>query len=428
MTFEYQREGVSFLLSHPKSYLADDPGLGKTRQALGAVSGRVMVVTPAAVRDARVWPHEAASIGWDGELDVVSYHELARRSDVAGYDAVLFDEAHRLKNRKVSWRKNAMRAAHAADRAHLLSGTPVPNQADELWGQATMIRDLPAYWKWAKEWFIVEATPFTAWSVTDRLRFCTDECEHRKCEHWAVFHRAVFGDAWLRRERDDVLRDLPPLTGAHDALETPMTPEQRKAYKGLKDEFLALVPEGQPIEAFTHSDRFVKMWQASTGLASIDPELDWRHSGKMKLLAEVLEGRSRPTLVLVWFRNTAKAVEGLVESLGLRMRAIGRTTTAKARQEAFVAFQGGDVDVMVGSISILKEGLTLTAADEVILLERSWVPSDNDQAIRRLHRIGQTRPVTVRQFVTPRSVDTGQWGKLDAKRNHIDKVLTARDL
>jgi SNF2 family DNA or RNA helicase len=56
------------------------------------------------------------------------------------------------------------------------------------------------------------------------------------------------------------------------------------------------------------------------------------------------------------------------------------------------------------------------------------VPSQNEQVIRRLHRIGQTRPVTVRQLVTPKSVDALQWKTLADKQLGIDPVLTATDL
>lgn len=421
----HQKIGVDWLLSRPHSYLADDPGLGKTRQALVATKGRVLVVTPATVRDTHVWQDEARDIGWDGELTVVSYHGLNRHAAKAGpYDAVVFDEAHRLKERKVSWRKGAQAVAARANRVHLLSGTPVPNQASELWGQLSLIRDLGAYWPWAKRWFVVEANQFSAFNVTDRLQACNDQCRD-DCVHWDDFHHETYGDQWLRRERDDVLTDLPPLTGQDHAMQTPMTPDQARAYRDMKETFLARLPDGATLEAVSHSQQFVRLWQMATGISSANPDIDPKdqQSGKMRLVEETLDGRTSPTLVVCWFRNTAEALIRTVQRLGVSVAGVSGQTRPKDRAERFGAFQRGELPVLVTSVGVVREGLTLTAADEVLLVERSWVPSDNEQVIRRLHRIGQTRPVTVRQLITPKTVDHGQWNSLHHKRAHIDKVL-----
>jgi SNF2 family DNA or RNA helicase len=428
----YQRAGAEFLRGNPRSYLADDPGLGKTRQVLAAVDGPLTVVTTAAIRDADVWGGEAARLGWDHPLEVVSYHGMGRRM-LRGpllEGALVFDESQRLKNRKVSWYRSAVAASRASRRVHLLSGTPVPNQGSELWAQLNLIRDdMPAYWPWVRKWFRIEPTVWSAYNVTNRLAACGPGCG-ADCEHWAEFRAANLEGRWLRRERDTVLTDLPPLTGETSPLEAPMTTEQARVYRDFRKSFLADLPDGARLEAITHSEGFVRLCQLSTGLSSVDPALDPSHrqSGKMRLVSELLEDRSGPTFLVCWYRNTAEALRWVSEGLGRSTGMVRGATPQKDRKAVFRAFQEGSLDVLIGSVGVVAEGITLTAADEVVMVERSWVPSTNEQVIRRLHRIGQTRPVTVRQLVAPKTVDALQWAALRDKKSGIDPVLRVGDI
>ena len=434
--FDYQKEDVEWLRSHPRSYLANDAGTGKTRELLAAAGDvPTLVVAPAMIRDAEVWETEAALIGHDpANLTVISYHQIAREeASGRAHPVILCDEAVRLKERKVSWNAPMTKLAKRADRLHLASGTPVPNFATELWAPLRLLDpDRPAYWPWVRKWFDVAHGQWSAYEVKGLLG-CTPECGaaglDATCEHWRAFAAAELEGWMTRRTRESVLPQLPPLLGDDEPYWTPMTPEQRSAYRQMKKDFLAEMPEeGISLEALTYSERFVRLWAMSTGLSSADPDIDDRHSGKLAALAELLADRPLPTLVVCYLKHTAAALIRVCERMGLRYRTIGASTSAKARKEAVAAFQAGELDVLVGSVLVIGEGLTLTAADEVILVERPWRPDQMEQAIRRLHRIGQTRPVTVRQLVTPRTVDRAQWDALHTKAAHIRAVLTPAEI
>ena len=103
-----QAYGAAWLFDRPGSYLADPPGFGKTAQLLKACRDErfLTVVCPAAIRDARVWEREAEIVGFDAPMTVISYHQLAKTPITPG-GALVFDESHRLKGRKVSWAANA---------------------------------------------------------------------------------------------------------------------------------------------------------------------------------------------------------------------------------------------------------------------------------------------------------------------------------
>lgn len=431
--FPYQSQGVDWLREHPRSYLADEAGVGKTAQLLTAAGDvETLVVAPAMIRDAKVWENEAIRIGHDPEkLTVISYHQLGKE-EASGreHPVILCDEATRLKERKVSWHAPMAKLARRADRLHLASGTPVPNFATELWAPLKLIdSDKPAYWNWVGEYFDVGHGQYTAYEVKG-LKGCNPfVCGptnlESSCEHWRAFADAELRDVMLRRLRADVQPDLPPLLGVDDPLLTPMTLTQRQAYNQMRKDFLAELPaEGLTIEALTMSGRFINLWQMSTGLCVADPGADDRHSGKLAAVAELLADRDRPTLIACYFQNTAAALVRVAERMGLRYAAVGQSTSGRARGEAVLAFQRGEIDVLIGSALVIGEGVTLTASDELILVERPWRPDQIEQVVRRLHRIGQLRPVTVRQLVTPRTVDWNQWGMLHEKAAHVRAVLT----
>lgn len=435
-----QAEGVTWLKGRRGGYLADPPGYGKTRQLLAAAADapKVTVIAPAAIRDAEVWQAEAERIGFDVPLEVRSYHEM-----LGGFapdpGALIFDEAHWLKNRKVKWGENSLLTAQRADRVYAASGTPIPNDnATELWGQLRMFRNLPAYWAWVRKWFVVVPTEYTAYSVDGTLLGCAQAgCElgpdgkkrraTRDCAHWQEFYEAEYGpEVMLRRPEEDI--DLPGMTGVGTPMPTPMKPMQAKVYRELKKEFLSELPDGMTFESLSASQQFVQLWQCSTGLSSIDPTADDKHSGKLALLEELLVSRTNPSVVGCYFGNTAAAVSRKLDQLGLRWALFGAKTSRTARRDAIRALQAGDIHVLLGSITVMSEGLTLTAADQTVLVERSWRPDTNTQFVKRVHRRGQTKETVARQLVTRKTIDDGQWATLGDKTRYIDRALTRAEV
>ncbi|NIT75626.1 MAG: hypothetical protein GWO44_01640, partial [Thermoplasmata archaeon] len=137
--YDYQEEGVRFLASRRRAYLADVPGLGKTAQAIMAAkkvrARSILVVCPAVAIP--VWNEEFQK-WWPrrrGELEIISYNKLARPGAMTpqGLDLVILDEAHYTKSPDALRTKAALLAAQGAKRAWLLSGSPMPNNPSELY-------------------------------------------------------------------------------------------------------------------------------------------------------------------------------------------------------------------------------------------------------------------------------------------------------
>lgn len=448
----YQVEGVRWLQSgRPRKLLADEPGLGKSRQLIEASEGRTLVVAPAMVLDGGTWRDEVAR--WADDPDrftTVSYSMLnarektskggtkpidALRDEYAGHwDTVILDEAHYVKGRKTSW-TNAARKLQS-DRMYLATGTPFPNWAHEMFVPLQLIypeesksgQRFGSYWRWASEWF--DTTP-TRWSrgmpsVGEMLACrpaCFDLPPYDPCEHYKQFAAANLGNNFLQRLRDDVLTELPPLTEV--VVETPMVPAQAKVWNALKKDFVAWAEDGREVAAWTESALHVKLDMLSSGLEVVDAGTG---SGKFDRMLMDLENRARPALVVAHYKKTLHAAARIAqERLKLRVRVVDGGTPRGERRTAIEDFKAGRVDVLFGSLATIAEGLTLTVADMIIFLEKSFLPSRNIQAMRRIHRLGQDRPVTALFYKTPK-IDDGKWQLVDTKTDRQIRTMRAAEL
>lgn len=438
---EDQRLDAEFLREGVRGASWAEAGLGKTRLLLAAAHGKTTVVCPAAIRDFDVWPNEAAKIGKEPPT-VVSYHEMAKLTDFSeiACDTLILDESQHVKNRKVSWSAPIRAFADQTEHVYEGTGSPMPNNPVEIWNQWHIMygrteRDYEYFWPWARQYFEVGPTRYAKVAVGEYLI----DCRHKPdplamiplgCEHWDAFHEAnIRGRASLRL-RDDVLKDMPPLTGLDEPLWVGMTPLQQRVYRGLKKDLLSIIPdEGIFLEALTETGAFIKMLQLTSGLSVLDPEADPKdaQSGKFPAVVEALSDSRRPIVLACWYGGTAKALARICDRMKLTHVTIGkRETGGQSRADARRQFVTGGANVLIGSIAVIKEGLDglQDVSDEIVMVERSDVPGINDQVVRRLHRMGQTRPVTCRQLVCRASVDSKQWDRLADKRGRVGMALS----
>lgn len=444
--YEFQDDGIAFLRDNPRALLGDEPGLGKSRQLLLAAVPPVLVVAPAMVLDGGVWQDEHKRWTPDLDLRAVSYHSLVQREktgkgtgtrplpvpkpEFAGpWGTVILDEAHHIKGRKVAWSLAVGKIK--TDRLWMATGTPITNYAFELWSLLRYLwpkdRRFTSYWRWVNTWFRTWQPPWGGTQIQG-LHGCTPACKgSNQCEHWVEFNQQNLGDRFLQRLRDDVLTDLPPMT-KQDIL-CPMTPKQASAYKALKRDFITWV-DGHEVVAWSKAGLLTKLAKLGTGVASVTGDSDrpdYAGSGKMAQLRSQLDSRGgRPTMVVGHFRTTCDQVEAVCRDLKLEYVVVTGATSKAQRLDAMHRFQAGEVPVLVGSM-VLAEGLTLTAADTVIMVEHSWRPSTNQQIVRRVHRIGQTRPVNVIHLRTPDTLDDRMVKVLATKTDQQMRALKVSD-
>lgn len=492
----YQAAGVRFLQDHPRAYLADDPGLGKSRQLLEASVGRTLILAPAMILDSGTWAHEVNRWTDDPErFTYVPYTSLCDRQRIPGvpvyerrkggktiqvsndedirdpfgelypdltpcldakgnqkitrarsavlprprpeyrhhWDTIICDEAQMLKGRKTTWVEALKVLSAMTDRLYLASGTPISHFAPDLFSPLQLLYpeksrkggEFGSYWRWIGQWFDTNPSYFNDKAkVIGGLRACYPECLERPvsdpCEHYQRFFHDNLGGRYIQRLRDDVLTDLPPMD--MQTVLTPMTPKQAAAYAAMKKECLATTLDGRMAVAWSKSSSHVKLDRIATGLGTLTGSP--QESGKMERLRYDLANRAHPTLVVAHYRDTVAAAAAVAGEVGARTAVIDGGTSKENRLRHVQDFQAGTLDVLVGSLETISEGLTLTAADMVIFVEQSWKPSRNQQALRRVHRLGQTRPVTAVDYLTPGTVDEGKRVLLDIKEDRQLRTLT----
>lgn len=418
----YQQEGVEFLRRSGRAMLCDEMGLGKTAQMILASEGRTLVIAPAMVLDTGTWTREIAK--WGGDPDrftQVSYSSLNAREGSkllrevnaaldGHWDTLILDEAHYCKNTKARRTQAVKALSKRSDRVYLATGTPIPNWPHEIFVPLQMMfpedakpkGKLGSYWRWIDEWFTTAASPYSDFDfVVKGLKDCKPSCKLndplKPCEHYLAFAAANFQDRFLQRLRDDVLTDLPPLT--EEQIPVPMTVAQEREYKRMKKDFIATVDDDEVV-AWNDAAKNTLLDKITTGLGMIQDPTSLNGSGKFEMLREDLAERYRPTLVVAHYRSSVEACAQLARDLGRSARVLHGGTPKADRLSAAEEFQNGKVDVLVGSFDTISEGLQLTAADMCILVEYSYKPHRNQQVIRRIHRLGQDRPCTIRDYVS----------------------------
>lgn len=430
--YEFQDDGIRWLAGRPKGLLGDEPGLGKTRQLLLAAEGATLVVAPAML--VGVWKDEIARWRPDLDVELVPYTKLcATEKGPRGgtvplpqlkpeyrrhYDTLIFDEAHYLKGRKTTWSLAARKLT--ADRLWMATGTPIPNWAQDLFVLIQMLHDAgdprwSSYWRWAKRWFEV----YRVFGLT--VGNLLDDSD----AGWAEFQRANLGGVFLRRTWDDVPEQLPPLR--RQTIECKMTPAQAKFYRELKKNYLATLPEiGVEVSCWSAGALATQLVRVSTGLESLHSEA--RGSGKLNVVRELLLGwGDAPAVLACHFKSTVRALEQLVVDVGREPVVVDGDTPPDRRFALAKQFQEGRGDTLVASIESVAEGLTLTRADRMVFVEKSYRPSRNEQVSRRIRRIGQDRPVLEIDLVTPGTVDARIRSLLTKKTDQQMKALPAAE-
>lgn len=410
--YAYQCEGVAELALHATRILGDDPGLGKSVQAIRACDSvfakSVLVLCPGNVRT--VWEREFETWGLIprsvGRLDtgrhkietdvvIVSYDLVASSAPIQAqlkraWDVVILDEAHALKTPSAKRTKQVYGAklnrakCITADARHVwpLSGTLAPNDASELWThvRALFPETLPPSIQTKDQW---------------EDAFC-------KIEH-GPFGRKVAGTKnhdqlkrfmariMTRRRADDVL-DLPPLTISDLPLD------------GADPAFLQKLVQMNELDGLTEDELLAELRLKRQMLAT---ERRMVGVAKAELVGDFLRGEMAAPgqhLVFAWHRE---AIASLATKVSDFAPLVVDGSQSRSKQiDGIEAFKADPSHrVLIAQIACLREGETLTNANVVTFAEASWTPKDNVQAMKRAHRIGQTKPVRVRFASIPGSVD-----------------------
>ncbi|MBW2275047.1 MAG: DEAD/DEAH box helicase [Deltaproteobacteria bacterium] len=428
----YQEQGVDWLCFMREAglgaLLADDMGLGKTLQALCALHGRSLVVTPTSVLHSwadeirrfrpalpfhiyhgagRQLPERQPS----GEAVVVltSYAILRLDSDrlsAEAWDCVVLDEAQNIKNPQSQVAQAAF--GLQADFRLALTGTPVENRLDELWSQLHFLN--PGLLGGRRDFQERYARPIADADATAAERL-----------------RQRIRPFLLRRLKRDVAPELPPRSEV--VLHCELSDEERSIYDAIRAATVPRVVEqlragGNVIAAL---EALLRLRQAACHPALV-PGQEAAHSSKVGsskvgLLVSRLEeavADGHKALVFSQWTSLLDLVEPHLNDAAIEFTRLDGST--RDRRGVVASFQQAEgASVMLVSLRAGGSGLNLTAADHVFLLDPWWNPAVEDQAADRAHRIGQTRPVVVHRIVAQNTIEEGVL-QLHARKRALSDV------
>lgn len=421
----HQTDGVAFLLNGG-SLLAYDQGTGKTATAIWAaledgayatligcpsvVTGNwekeilmldpnasVLILTSATVdKDLSKYDYVIVS------LDLVGRNPRVRAAVRRRWTHLIIDEAHMLKTftsqRAQAWLVATSSVSGWAEKVWLLTGTPTPNHAGELWPLIVGTAEARLRGKTAQQ--------FEDYYCRHKLRRIKGGRKIRVVAGTNMARikqlRADLNGWWARVRKEDVLKDLPPkVTNVVPVEATNLGVDYEEFMDSPEGAALVAAIEGGNMNmAEIGEDDSLSRFRRLLAYAKADMATQY--------VKYLLDGGSPGVLVWFWHTDAMKRTQDALEAGGIATCAIDGSTPAKKRTEIVAQFQADDgPKVFLGQIRAAGVGITLTKADRVVFAEMDWVPANNAQASDRAHRIGQEKQVIVDILAVRDSVDYG---------------------
>jgi hypothetical protein len=442
---------------HRTFLLADEPGLGKTAQALLAAQAAnaypLLVVVPNVVktnwaREAGLWtPDRVATVihgngdTIDGFADIVivNYEVLDRHvgwlGDL-GFRGMVVDEAHFIKN------KSSQRSQHVLELSErvqarvvrpllmALTGTPLIND----------IEDFRAIWQ------------FLGWIDDKKPRA---ELMHALEETGLVpgdrgFYPAarncVIDLGIVRRRKVDVAADIPARRIADlpveldESVGRSIREAERDLARRLVSRYEAALArrKSRPVvEGIDHelvrriATRERKESEGAKSEENVFTMMRRIGQAKAGLAADYAAQLARSAGKVVFFAKHIDVMDVAEETFakrGIRYASIRGDQTSSARQKQIDAFTNDpDVAIAVCSLTAAGVGLNLQVASNIVLAELSWTDAEQTQAIDRSHRIGQTEPVTAWRIIAAQTIDAKIAELIDSKAGLAARALDGSD-
>lgn len=458
---------------HRTFLLADEPGLGKTAQALLAAEAAgaypLLVVVPNVVK--ANWAHEAALwtprrtatvIHGDGEsidgfadIVIVNYEILDRHVGWLGrhgFRGMVVDEAHFIKN------KTSQRSQHVLALAEkirewspnalfmALTGTPLIND----------IEDFRAIWQ------------FLGWIDDKKPRPALMAALEAKglapSDHgfYTSARNTVIDMGIVRRRKVDVASDIP----ARRVADLPVELDDAigRSIRAAEAELAARLVERYRYTMSTRAESGVGGGVDSKGDGLGDETGGLDHALIRRVAAAELKntgtgsgekgdnvftlmrkiGQAKAGLAADYAAQLARSVGKVVffakhldvmdvaqetfEKRGIGYASIRGDQSAKSRKDNISAFlEDPEVEVIVCSLTAAGVGINLQVASNVVLAELSWTSAEQTQAIDRVHRIGQTEPVTAWRIIAAQTIDSRLAQLIDDKAGLAARALDGSD-
>ena len=484
--FPHQRAGVKFLSIARRALLADEPGLGKTAQAIRALKELqdrgedvfpALIVCPNTLKKnwkrefERWWPgvdvevikgsatqrrkilEESADvyvINWESlrshsRLSGYGSIALAKCTECGGHDdrvsenrcevhlrelnhidfkAVIADEIHRSKEPKSKQTRALWAATGDADIRFALTGTPIANNVLDMWSILHWLSpdEWPSKTRWIDRMINTMMNAFGGMMVLGVK-------PHMEQEFYAAINPRM-----RRMLKKKVLPWLPEMMFERKDVE--MSTKQKKAYDQMRDLMIAELEDGESVTAPSPLTQTIRLLQFASSFAEMSVD---ETTGESKV---TLVGPScKVDAVMDDIKNgdfgddsvaVCAVSRQLIDLLSAEMTKEkiphGLITGAQSedeRQQAVDDFQSGKIKWILFTAQAGGVGITLTAARRLIMLQRPWSLVDHKQALDRVHRIGSEihDSIMISDYVTEGTIEERVIQVLETKADNFEQIV-----
>jgi len=417
--YEYQSEDVSKLTDSGNFLNFNEMGTGKTPESLAVCETlgfkKVLIICPNSLRwewarQVKEWTGEDAGVSLRAarkRLDnfffkptkyyVINYESfrISRYKEILSslpWDCIIVDEGHKLKNPRTLQTKGVYDLCtqnQERTKIMILTGSPIVNSPADLFSLLAIAKpkDYP---------------------LSLRRLFIDEYCLYRRTKYG--FHiygtknlerlKRITDPFTVRRTKKEVLPFLPDKYFRFSELSMPS--EQRDIYDQMEQELFIMLDNGEPLWAPSVLAQLTRLRQLSLDPVLIGIDCP---SSKTEFLDDLVDNFTDNGEKLVIFSCFAK----YIYFLGMKYKNIPHVSltgeeNAEKRAISVKRFQEDpNIKLCLGTVQAAGEGITLHASSNVVLMDRWWNPAGNNQAIDRLHRIGQKNSV---QAIIPVNLDS----------------------
>lgn len=445
----YQAEGVHWLerlrKMHLGGILADDMGLGKSLQAITAITQSLqerpdacsLIVCPTSLvynwkEEFQKFNPQIKTIVIDSipaqrkkllqsidkyHVVITSYNLLQKDIEVykeLSFDYVVLDEAHHIKNRGTRNAKSVkqIKASHRL----VLTGTPIENSLEELWSLFDFL--MPG--------FLSSFDRFIEKYIRNNVQ------AEKKATNLMLLKKKV-APFIMRRMKEDVLEDLPPISEI--LYYCSLTETQKTLYHSYaasaKEELSRLVKK----EGFDKIQ--IHVLATLTRLKQIcchpaifakevaEPGDSAKYDMLFELLLSLIEGKHK-TVIFSQYTKMLGIMRNDLQQKGIPFSYLDGSS--KNRLNIVKEFnEDPNIPVFLVSLKAGGSGLNLVGADTIILFDMWWNPAVDDQATDRVHRMGQSKPVSSFKLVTLNTIEEKILNLQNKKKSLVKNVISSDD-
>lgn len=318
--------------------------------------------------------------------------------------AIIFDEAHKIKNTKSNTTKNILKTfKKSVGNYMLLSGTIMPNKLEELYVSLNLIlpEEFSSKNKFYEEYCGLKYDQVYGWAAME------------KPDLEKVFNK--LDGLMYRVKKEDVLKDLPEMIV--NMVNVEMSPKEEKEYKEIEDGFS---------NVDWNSSNMIKLNEGDDNPLVILGRLR-KYTSKLKIpvveeFVRSLNDQGEKVVIFDIFKDSLLTLSNRMKE---NSEYYGGSVTPERRQELIDEFQNPDSKLMNLFVTAQtgNAGITLTAASNMILISQSFVPGENEQMYARIHRIGAKNNCNIYIFAIEGTVDQDVYYLVNNKLKVISKVI-----